>query len=96
VKLIKDIHNLHRFRSVQISAVGGAAGLALAAYGTALAISPQVVAGVPQWVLTVLVGITMATPFAAIWARALDQPNLPPTVPKPPASNDFHQRQPPC
>lgn len=82
MKWVSDIHNLHRFRSVQVSAVGGAAGLALAAYGTALAISPQVVSGVPQWVLTLLVGITMATPFAAIWARAVDQPNLPPAPPK--------------
>jgi phosphate/sulfate permease len=79
--LIDDIHNLRRFRSVQVSAIGGAAALALAAYGTAQAIGLHVVSSIPHWILTTLVGITMATPFATVIARAVKQPDLPKAKP---------------
>lgn len=91
MKLIGDFHNFHRFRCVQVASIGAAAGLALAAYGTAQAIGMHVVDGIPHWILTALVAITMATPFAVMIARAIDQSNLPPAAPKPPVGNDFHQ-----
>lgn len=94
--LIKDAHNWHRFHSVQFGLVGGAFGAALTAYGAALAISPAIVSSIPHWVLTVLCSGSMIFAFASVAARAIAQPNLPPAIPKPPASNDFHQRQPPC
>ena len=88
---IGDIHNYWRFRSVQWGLVGAGAGAALAAYGTALAVSPAVVSGVPHWLLTVLTLVSMLAPMASMLARALAQPNLPTAPPKPPAGNDFHQ-----
>lgn len=89
MRWIDDIHNWHRFRSVQLACIGGACGTALTAYGAALAISPAVVSGVPHWLLTVLTLGSMACPFAAAVARAIDQPKL--HAPPSPASNDFHQ-----
>lgn len=80
---IADVHNWHRFRSVQLGLCGGACGAALTAYGAALAIAPDVVSGVPHWLLTVLVLGSMAFPFASTFARALAQPNLPPIPPRP-------------
>lgn len=91
MKLIADIHNFHRFRSVQFGMLAGACGTALAAYGVALAISPTVVSGVPHWLLTALTLGSMLLPLASVLFRAIDQPNLPPAAPRPPASNDFHQ-----
>lgn len=87
---IPDIHNWHRFRSVQFGMCGGACGAALTAYGVARAIDPAVVAGVPQWLLTALTVGSMAFAFASVIARAVAQPSLPPKPAVPP-SNDFHQ-----
>jgi hypothetical protein len=91
MRFIEDIHNWRRFHSVQLNMIGGAFGAALTAYGSALAISPAIVAGIPHWVLTVLCVGSMAFAFGAAAARAIDQPNLPPSPPKPPGDNDFHQ-----
>lgn len=78
MKLIADIHNFRRFRSVQFGLLAAACGAALAAYGAALAIAPQVVSGVPHWLLTVLSVGSMVFAFAGVVARGIVQPNLPP------------------
>lgn len=90
MKLIDDVHNWHRFRSVQLGLLAGACGAGLAAYGTAAAVAPAVVSGVPHWLLTVLTLGSMLLPLAGVVARAIAQPNLPPRPTVPP-SNDFHQ-----
>lgn len=95
MRLIADIHNWHRFRSVQLGLLATACGTGLAAYGTALAIAPQVVSGVPHWLLTAMTLGSMLLPFASVVFRAIDQPNLPTTPPRCPSSNDFHQGESP-
>lgn len=93
MRLIADIHHFHRFHSVQLGLLAGACGTGLAAYGTALAIAPQVVSGVPHWLLTAMTLGSMLLPFASVAFRAIDQPEL--SLPKPtvPPSNDFHQHE---
>lgn len=91
MKLIADVHNWHRFRSVQLGLLAGACGTGLAAYGAALAIAPAVVSSVPHWLLTVLTLGSMLLPFASVVWRAIAQSDLPPAPPAPPPSNDFHQ-----
>lgn len=91
MKLIADVHNWRRFRSVQFGLLATACGAGVAAYGTALAIAPSVVSGVPHWLVTLLTLGSMVLPLASVVARAIDQPNLPPSPPKPPGDNDFHQ-----
>lgn len=88
-------HQWHRLHSVRWNALTVACGGALAAYGTALNISPRITSGIPHWILTVLVAGTMIGPILSSIGAVIKQ-DLPPAVPKPPASNDFHQRQPPC
>lgn len=91
MRWIDDLHNFHRFRSVQLGLLATACGSAVTAYGAALAISPTLVSGIPHWLVTVLVAGTMLLPAASVFARAIDQPNLPPAPPRGPPSNDFHQ-----
>lgn len=91
MKLIADIHNWHRFRSVQFGLLAAACGTALTAYGAAAAVAPQVVSGVPHWLLTALTLGSMLLPFASVIWRAIAQSGLPPARPAPPPCNDFHQ-----
>jgi hypothetical protein len=91
MKRIADFHNFYRFRSVQWGIAAAACGTGVAAYGTALAIAPSVVSGVPHWLVTALTVGSMVLPIAGVLARAIDQPDLPATPPHPPASNDYHQ-----
>lgn len=95
VRWVSDIHNWHRFRSVQFGLLATACGAGVAAYGTALAIAPSVVSGVPHWLVTLLTIGSMVLPLASVLARAIAQPNLPPAAPQPPGSNDFHQGESP-
>lgn len=90
MKLISDVHNWRRFRSVQFGLLATACGAGVAAYGAALAIAPSVVSGVPHWLVTLLTLGSMVLPLASVVARAIAQPNLPP-APRCPSSNDFHQ-----
>lgn len=90
MRLIADIHNFHRFHSVQLGLLATACGSAVTAYGAALAISPALVSGIPHWLVTALVLGTMLLPAASVVARAIDQSSLPLKPPVPP-SNDFHQ-----
>lgn len=74
---IDDIHNWHRFRSVQLGALAGVFGAMLTAYGVAYAITPKLVDGIPQWFLTFCSLGSMLSAGAGIWWRALKQTNLP-------------------
>lgn len=88
---ISDLHNWHRFRSVQFGLLAAACGTGVTAYGVAYAIAPSVVSGVPHWLVTLLTLGSMLLPLASVFARAIVQPNLPPTPPRPMSGNDFHQ-----
>jgi hypothetical protein len=93
VKLIADIHNWHRWWSVRLGFLSGVCFAAAGVYAKLDGLAPQLVAGVPQWILTGLTTAAMGLGAAGFVARFIDQPNLPPAPPKPPASNDFHQRE---
>lgn len=95
MKLVPDAHNWHRWWSVRLGLLSGACFAAAKAYTALNAMAPQLVAGVPQWILTGLTVTAMGLGAAGFMARFVDQPSLPPASPKPPASNDFHQEDTP-
>jgi len=88
---IPDIHNFHRFRSVQWGAVGIVCGSALEGYSKLGQWAPNLQAYVPGWALHIVTVLFFISPFMSLLSRAIDQPNLPAAPPKPPVSNDFHQ-----
>lgn len=66
----------HRMRSIRWNALTLALGSALAAYGTALSISPTLVSGIPHWILTALVAGTMIGPILSSLGAVTNQTEL--------------------
>lgn len=79
---VDDVHNWHRWRSVQLGVLAAACGAGVAAYGAGYAIAPAVVSGVPHWIVTALTLGSMLLPIASVFARALKQ-DLPAPKPAP-------------
>lgn len=88
---IPDIHNFHRFRSVQWGALGVVCGGALEGYSKLSQWAPNLQAYVPGWSLHVVTVLFFISPFMSLLSRAVAQPNLPPASPRPVNGNDFHQ-----
>lgn len=91
MRWVHDVHNWHRWRSVQFGLLATACGAGVAAYGVAYSIAPSVVSGVPHWLVTALTIGSMILPLASVVARAIAQPDLPTPPPRPMNGNDFHQ-----
>lgn len=80
---ISDIHNFHRFRSVQWGALGVVCGGALEGYSKLGQWAPNLQAYVPGWALHIVTVLFFVSPFMSLLSRAIDQPNLPPPENKP-------------
>lgn len=71
-----------RLWSVQLSALSAGLSAAAVAYGATAAISPALVAAIPEWVGVMLTGGAMLTAFASMYTRRLLQPSLGETTEK--------------
>lgn len=95
MKLVPDIRDWHRWWSVRFGMMSGACFAAAKAYTALNTMAPQLVAGVPQWILTGLTTAAMGLAAGGFIARFIDQtPSPKPSVTVPPP-NDFHQRETP-
>ena len=71
-----DAKNFWRLWSVQLAALSAGLSAAAVAYGATAAISPALVAAIPEWVGIVLTGGAMLTAFASMYTRTILQPKL--------------------
>lgn len=75
---VDDIHNFHRWRSVQFGALGILAGAILKGYSQLGDWAPQLQHYIPGWSLHILTVVFFVSPFLSLLSRAIDQPKLPP------------------
>ena len=61
---------------MQLAALSAGLSAAAVAYGATAAISPALVAAIPEWVGIVLTGGAMLTAFASMYTRTILQPKL--------------------
>lgn len=88
---VSDVHNWHRWRSMQFGALGILAGAMLKAYSQLGDWAPGLQHYIPGWSLHLVSVVFYVSPLLSLLSRAIDQPNLPPPAPRAPADNDFHQ-----
>lgn len=75
-QLIDDFHNFFRFWSTRLHSISAACVTAAAIYAYFSGLAPELVAGIPQTILTGLVLVAMFFGAAGIVARGIKQPNL--------------------
>lgn len=76
MKKVSDIQNFWKWWSVQLGVLSASLSAAATAYGAALAVSPSLVAGLPDWFGAVITGGAMLTAAAGVWARSFVQAGL--------------------
>jgi hypothetical protein len=94
MKLVADIRDWHKWWSVRLGILSGACFAAAKAYTALNTMAPQLVAGVPQWILTGLTTAAMGLAAGGFIARFVDQ--APAAKPTPTVPAPRIERQPPC